>query len=77
MNTHLLLAIAAFVIGLVQPNFAQNNDTVDPKVEQQIRVLAAQYDEAFNKNDATALVRSSRKTRFFRDCTGDLTVGKQ
>ena len=49
----LLLALAGFAIGFVSPTFAQ--DTIDPKVEQQIRVLAAKYDEAFNKNDATAL----------------------
>jgi uncharacterized protein (TIGR02246 family) len=55
MSTRLLLAIAAFVIGFVQPVLAQKNDTVDPKVEQQIRVLATQYDEALKKNDATAL----------------------
>ena len=49
----LLLALAGFAIGFVSPTFAQ--DTIDPKVEQQIRVLAAKYDEAFNKNDASAL----------------------
>jgi hypothetical protein len=53
MNTRLLLALSGFVIGFVSPTFAQQ--TVDPKVEQQIRVLAAKYDEAFNRNDATAL----------------------
>ena len=55
MNTRLLLAITAFVIGFVQPNFAQNNDTVDPKIAEEIRALTSKYDEAFNKNDATAL----------------------
>jgi hypothetical protein len=35
--------------------FAQEKDTVDPQVAEQVRALAAKYDEAFNKNDATAL----------------------
>jgi hypothetical protein len=35
--------------------FAQ--DTIDPKVEQQIRALTLKYDDAFNKNDATAPAR--------------------
>jgi len=35
------------------PAFAQ--DTVDPKIAQQIRVLAAKYDEAYNRNDAAAV----------------------
>jgi hypothetical protein len=34
---------------------AQRKDTVDPQVVEQVRALAAKYDEAFNKNDATAL----------------------
>src|ERR1700729_3479444 len=29
--------------------------TVDPKIKQQIRVLAAKYDEAINKHDAAAV----------------------
>ena len=53
MSMRLLLALAGFAIGFVSPTFAQ--DTIDPKVEQQIRALAAKYDEAFNKSNATAL----------------------
>jgi hypothetical protein len=55
MKVRFILAIAAFATGFVQPIFAQKNDRVDPNVEQQIHVLTAQHDEAFNKNDARAL----------------------
>jgi len=55
MKTRLLLALAGFAIGLILPTFAQEKDTVDPRVAEQVRALAAKYDEAFNKNDATAL----------------------
>ena len=34
---------------------AQQGDTVDPQVAEQVRTLASKYDQAFNKNDATAL----------------------
>jgi hypothetical protein len=39
-------------------------DTADPQIAQQIRERGKKYDEAFNKNDATASPRSSRRTRF-------------
>src|ERR1700733_12070905 len=55
MNTRLLLALSGFIIGFVSPTFAQNNDTIDPKIAEQIRALTSKYDDAFNKNDATAL----------------------
>jgi len=34
---------------------AQQGDTVDPQVAEQVRALASKYDQVFNKNDATAL----------------------
>jgi uncharacterized protein (TIGR02246 family) len=34
---------------------AQQEETVDPQVAEQVRALTAKYDEAFDKNDATAL----------------------
>jgi uncharacterized protein (TIGR02246 family) len=37
------------------PVFAQQKDTVDPQVAEQIRALAAKYDAAFNRNDAAAV----------------------
>ena len=55
MNIRLLLALSGFVIGFASPTFAQNNDTIDPKIAEQIRALTSKYDEAFNKNDATVL----------------------
>jgi ketosteroid isomerase-like protein len=53
MKTRLLLSIAAIVIGLVSPTFAQ--DTVDPQVAEQVRALASKYDRVFSRNDVTAL----------------------
>jgi uncharacterized protein (TIGR02246 family) len=42
-------------IGFAVPTLAQQQDTVDPKVEQQIRMLATKYDSAINRHDADAI----------------------
>jgi ketosteroid isomerase-like protein len=55
MKIPLAVALVCLVIGSVVPAFAQHKDTVDPQIEQQIRVLAAKYDAAFNNHDAAAI----------------------
>jgi uncharacterized protein (TIGR02246 family) len=53
MNIRLLGVLLGSVICLIGPTFAQ--DTIDPQLDQQVRAFTMKYDEAFNKNDATAL----------------------
>src|ERR1700731_4362126 len=53
MKTGLLLALIGWAVAFVSMAFAQ--DTIDPQLADQVRALAAKYDDAFNKNDATAL----------------------
>jgi len=48
----LLPTLAGLVIGFTVPALAQEKNTVDPEVRQQIEALMAKQDEAFNKNDA-------------------------
>jgi uncharacterized protein (TIGR02246 family) len=55
MKIRLVVAIARLAISFALPTFAQEKDTVDPKTIEQIRVLAAKYDEAFNRSDAGGL----------------------
>jgi uncharacterized protein (TIGR02246 family) len=55
MKTLLTITLAGLAIGISLPTFAQQNGSVDPQTAQQIRALAAKYDEAFNKNDAAAV----------------------
>jgi len=55
MKIHLLPALSGFVICLTLSTFAQQKETVDPKVAQQIRALMAKWDEAFNRSDSGAL----------------------
>jgi uncharacterized protein (TIGR02246 family) len=55
MKIHLLLALAGSAINFALPAVAQQKDTVDPQIAQQIRVLASKYDEAFNRSDSGGL----------------------
>jgi uncharacterized protein (TIGR02246 family) len=55
MKTRFVLTVVGLAISFALPTYAQQKDTVDPKVEQQIRALAQKYDEAFNRNDAAAV----------------------
>jgi uncharacterized protein (TIGR02246 family) len=47
------------------PSFAQQKDAVDPKVAQQVRVLASKFDGAFNRNDAAAVAEFYTDDGFF------------
>jgi hypothetical protein len=51
----LLPAIVGLAISFVMSSFAQQKDAVDPQLAEQVRALAARYDEAFNRNDAAAV----------------------
>jgi ketosteroid isomerase-like protein len=55
MRLHVLLALAALVIGFPAPALAQGQNTVDPEVRQQIEAVLMKFDEAYNKNDAAAI----------------------
>jgi hypothetical protein len=55
MKIRLALALVGLAFGFEMPIFAQQKDTVDPKVEQQIRALAAKYDGAINEHDPVAV----------------------
>jgi uncharacterized protein (TIGR02246 family) len=55
MKIHLVVNLVGLAINFASPVFAQEKDQVDPKIEQQIRVLAANYDAAINKHDQAAV----------------------
>jgi len=66
MKIRLLLALAGFTIGFVLPTFAQQKDTVDPRIIQQRDLLgiadalavfgelSGKLDDAYNDKDAEA-----------------------
>ena len=53
MKIRLAVALVGLAFGFDIPTFAQQKETVDPKVEQQIRALA--YDRASNEHDPVAV----------------------
>jgi ketosteroid isomerase-like protein len=55
MKMRLLLTIVGLTIGLAVPALAQENNTVDPEVRQQIEASIVKFDEAYNKNDPAAV----------------------
>jgi type II secretory pathway pseudopilin PulG len=55
MKIRSVVALVGLAISFALPTFAQQKDTVDPKIEQQIRALAQKYDEAINKHDSVAI----------------------
>jgi len=55
MKIRLAVALVGLAFAFDMPTFAQQKDTVDPKVEQQNRALAAKYDRAINKHDPVAV----------------------
>jgi ketosteroid isomerase-like protein len=55
MKIPLVVAIVGLAIGFALPALAQEENTVDPEVHQQIEAELTKYDEAYNKNDAAAI----------------------
>jgi hypothetical protein len=71
----LVVVLVGLATGFAVSTVAQQKDTVDPKIEQQIRALASKYDDAFNRNDAPAVTALYKEDGFVR-LTEYLTVGR-
>ena len=55
MNIRLLSALAGLAIAFAVPAVAEDQNTVDPEVRQEIEAVLMKYDEAYNKQDAAAV----------------------
>ena len=55
MKIRILLALVGLAIGFPVPILAQQKDTVDPKIIEQLAALGNKADEAFNNGDAASL----------------------
>jgi uncharacterized protein (TIGR02246 family) len=55
MKMRLLVALTGLVISFAVPTFAQQKDRGDTKILQQIRALAVEYANAFNRHDSAAV----------------------
>ena len=54
MKMPLLIIIAGLAIGFAVPVLAQEKDTVNPEVRQQIEAVLRKHEEAYNEYDAAA-----------------------
>jgi uncharacterized protein (TIGR02246 family) len=55
MKIRSLLVLVGLAISFALPTFAQQKDTVDPEVRQQIEGVLKKFDEAYNNHDAAAI----------------------
>ena len=55
MKIRLLLSLAGLAISFALPTLAQEQNTVDPEVRQQIEAVHMKFVEAQNKGDAAAI----------------------
>jgi ketosteroid isomerase-like protein len=51
----LLVTLAGLAIGFAGPALAQEQDTVDPQVRQEIEAALFKFEEAFNNHDSAAM----------------------
>jgi uncharacterized protein (TIGR02246 family) len=55
MKIRLVVPLVALAISLAMPALAQEQNTVDPEVHQQIEAAHMKFEEAYNKHDAAAV----------------------
>src|ERR1700751_2754433 len=54
MRIRLIPTLAGLAVGIAVPVLAQQQNTVDPEVRQQIEAVLMKHEEAYNKYDAAA-----------------------
>jgi uncharacterized protein (TIGR02246 family) len=72
MKNRSLLALIALAISLAVSTFAQQKDTVDPQIFEQIKAISKKYDEAVDNNDAAAVAGLFTEDAVFVTDTGPL-----
>jgi hypothetical protein len=77
MKMRLLLTLAGLAIGFAVPAFAQDKDTVDPQVRQQIEAVLKKHEEAYNKYDAGAFAAGLTQYAVELGAGGLARVGKK
>jgi uncharacterized protein (TIGR02246 family) len=76
MKMRLLAVLVGLAISFALPTFAQQKETVDPQIIEQISGLRKKYDEADNNNDAAALATLFTEDGVFVTDTGSV-YGRQ
>ena len=67
------ISVVGLTISFVLPTFAQQKDTVDPKLHQRLVALVNKHAEAFNKNDAAAVAAAFTDDGVYVPETGPVT----
>jgi nuclear transport factor 2 (NTF2) superfamily protein len=55
MKIHSVIVLAGLAISFALPTFAQQQDTVDPQIRQQLEAIIKKTEEAFNNKDTAAM----------------------
>jgi uncharacterized protein (TIGR02246 family) len=76
MKTRLLIALSGLAISFALPTFAQQKETVDPKILEQLEAIAKKYDEAVSNNDAAAVAALYTEDAVFVSDSGPI-YGRQ
>jgi uncharacterized protein (TIGR02246 family) len=61
MKIRLLIPLAGLAISFALPTFAQQTNTPDPQIRQQLDAFVKGEDEAYNNNDAAAIAATFTK----------------
>jgi uncharacterized protein (TIGR02246 family) len=72
MKMRLVVALVGLAIGFAVPAFAQQKDTVDPKIFEQINAISKKHDEAIDNNDAAAVAALYTEDAVFVADTGPI-----
>ena len=72
MKIRLVVALVGLAISFALPTFAQQKDTPDPQLREQLLALAKKFEEAWNNNDASALAALFTEDAVLVDDTGPI-----
>jgi ketosteroid isomerase-like protein len=70
MKMRLVVALVGLAIGFAVPAFAQQKDTVDPQIIEQLNALTKKFIEAVDNNDAAAVAALFTEDAVFVTDTG-------
>jgi uncharacterized protein (TIGR02246 family) len=80
MKIRFLLSLAGLAVSFAFPTLAQAQNAVDPEVRQQIEAAVTKYEDAYNKNDATAiaaLYTANAAEVFEKEAAGGSACGRE
>jgi ketosteroid isomerase-like protein len=76
MKTHLLVSLVGLAISFALPIFAQQKETVDPKLRERLIARIKAHTDALDKNDAAAVAANFTEDGIWVVDTGPL-YGRQ